>query len=156
LGGKAMPGVHVDGLFDLNHTELLARLFEPLGYWNALALVLVFAVPIALRIAVDESRRDHWRLVALLCVFLLLATMAMTYSRGGILALGTSIAVTLWLGTQRLRVLVTLMIAGLAAIPVIALDFGRESLTDNGAPLRERIADGRSITAMTIVMGATL
>jgi hypothetical protein len=60
------------------------------------------------------------------------------------------------LGRDRLRVLTALALAGLAAIPVIAIAFGRESLTQSGAPLRDRIADGRSITAMTIVMGALL
>lgn len=156
FGGKAMPGVHVSGLFDLDHTDQVSRLRAPLGYWNALALVLVLAIPIALRIAVDRARGDRLRLAALLGIFLLIATTAMTYSRGGVLALTTAVAVTILLGTDRLRSILALTLAGLAAIPVIAIDFGRDSLTENGAPLRERIADGRSVTAMAFVMGATL
>jgi len=156
FGGKAAPGLHIDGLFDLDHADQFARLRAPLGYWNALALALVLAVPIALRVAVDRGRRDGLRLASLLAVFLLLATTAMTYSRGGILALGTAMVVVLALGRDRLRTLAALTLAGLAAIPVIAIAFGRDSLTANGAALRERIADGRSITAMAIVMGAML
>jgi len=65
FGGKALPGVHVGGLFNLNHADILARLRAPLGYWNALAFVLVLAIPIAVRVAVDSTRRDAWRLAAL-------------------------------------------------------------------------------------------
>jgi hypothetical protein len=156
FGGKATPGLHVNGLFDLDHADQIARLRAPIGYWNALALVLVLAVPIALRVAVDRQRHQAARIGALMAIFLLLATTAMTYSRGGILALGVAMAVMLALGRDRLRVLAAMALAALAAIPVIAIAFGRESLTDSGAPLRERIADGRSITAMTVVMGAML
>ncbi|HZU59358.1 MAG TPA: hypothetical protein VE983_00230, partial [Solirubrobacteraceae bacterium] len=38
LGQKLWPGLHVPGVFTLNQTGPLARLQEPLGYWNALAL----------------------------------------------------------------------------------------------------------------------
>ncbi len=156
FGGKAAPGLHVGGLFDLNHTDQLARLRAPLGYWNALALVLAMAVPTAVRLAIDEARSDRLRLAALFGVFLLLSTMAMTYSRGGILGLATAIGVILVLGQDRIRALIALALAALAAAPVIAIDFGRDSLTVNGAPLAQRIADGRSIIAMTIVMTCAL
>ncbi|HEX6389864.1 MAG TPA: O-antigen ligase family protein, partial [Solirubrobacteraceae bacterium] len=156
FGGKATPGLHIDGLFDLDHADQIARLRAPIGYWNALALVLVMALPIALRVAIDRDRRPGWRLAALIAAFLLLSTTAMTYSRGGVLALAVAMAVLLALGRDRLRMLTAFALAALAAIPVIAIAFGRESLTDSGAPLRDRIADGRSITAMTIVMGAML
>jgi hypothetical protein len=156
FGGKATPGWHINGLFNLDHADQIARLRAPIGYWNALALVLVLAVPIALRVAVDRERRPGWRIAALFAIFLLLSTIAMTYSRGGILALGVALVVVLTLGRDRLRVLTALALAALAAIPVIAIAFGRDSLTESGAPLRDRIADGRSITAMAIVMGAML
>ncbi len=156
FGGKAVPGWHIGGLFDLDHADTSSRLRAPLGYSNALALVLVMAVPIAVRVAIDRARGQVLRLGALVAAFLLIATSAMTYSRGGILALVVGAVVLIALGRDRLRALTALALAALAAIPVIAIAFGRESLTESGAPLRERIADGRSITAMAIVMVAML
>src|SRR4051794_35123754 len=39
LGGKVAPGVHINGLFDLDQTNVVARLRAPLEYWNALGLL---------------------------------------------------------------------------------------------------------------------
>ncbi len=55
LGGKLIPGVGLLGI-SFDHTALYSRLREPLQYWNALALVVVLAVPIALRMTTDTSR----------------------------------------------------------------------------------------------------
>ena len=61
-----MPGFHVAGLFDLNQTGPLPRLQEPLGYWNALALLLALGAPVALMVSVDAPRpgrreaRSRW------------------------------------------------------------------------------------------------
>ena len=57
IGGKLIPGVSFFGLLDLDHTRDLARLRSPLGYWNALALVCVTAMPVALRLTTDFERR---------------------------------------------------------------------------------------------------
>lgn len=62
LGQKLVPGLHVSGVFDLNQTGPLPRLQEPLGYWNALALVIVIAVPVALVLAIDSAQPVHTRL----------------------------------------------------------------------------------------------
>ena len=49
LGGKLFPWFEIPGLIDLNHTEQFSRLRAPLDYWNALALVCVLAIPLAVR-----------------------------------------------------------------------------------------------------------
>ena len=85
LAGKIMPGVELLGV-DFNHTAVASRLRAPLEYWNALGLIIVLAIPIALRIATDTSRRDATRLVGITALFVLLVTLGMTYSRGGVLA----------------------------------------------------------------------
>ena len=53
LGGKLFPWFEIPGLIDLNHTERFSRLRAPLDYWNALALVCVMAVPLAVRAGTD-------------------------------------------------------------------------------------------------------
>ncbi|MDQ3678868.1 MAG: O-antigen ligase family protein [Actinomycetota bacterium] len=141
LAGKVIPGVSFLGI-DFNHTETVSRLRAPLEYWNALALVCVLAIPIALRLAADGTRRVATRLGGLSALFVLLVCLAMTYSRGGILALVVAIAVMTALGGLRLRVLAVMSIALLFTIPVIGLAFNRPALKGVRVPLDERIPDG--------------
>ena len=82
LGGKLIPGVEVLGV-SFDHTAFASRLREPLQYWNALGLVCVLAVPIALRMTTDVARRPAVRCAALGALFVLLTCLGMTYSRGG-------------------------------------------------------------------------
>src|SRR3954452_6740407 len=78
LGGKLVPGLHIPGIINLNHTSHISRLRAPLDYWNALALFCVMAVPIALRLAVEVSRPRSWRLAGLVCLALLAVTIGLT------------------------------------------------------------------------------
>ncbi len=141
LGGKVIPGVEVLGI-SFDHTDTVSRLRAPLEYWNALALVCVLAIPIALRLAADGSRRVVTRLVALSSLFILVCCLAMTYSRGGILAVVVSMAVLTALGGLRLRVLAVMSITLMFTIPVVGLAFNRPALKGVRVALDERIPDG--------------
>lgn len=141
LGGKVIPGVHFLGV-DFNHTAVVSRLRAPLQYWNALGLVCVLAIPIALRLAADGTRRVATRLAGLSALFVLLLCLAMTYSRGGIIAVLVAIAVMTALGGLRLRVLAVLTVTLLFTIPVIGLAFNRPALKGVRVPLDERVPDG--------------
>ena len=70
LAGKIMPGVELLGL-DFNHTAVASRLRAPLEYWNALGLIMVLAIPIALRMTTDTSRHDATRLAGISALFVL-------------------------------------------------------------------------------------
>src|SRR5439155_270606 len=83
--------VHI-GPIDFNHTQFFSRLRAPLAYWNALALFCVLAVPIALRAATDRRR------LALPAAVLLLTTIGLTYSRGGVASLAVAVPVLLVAG----------------------------------------------------------
>jgi hypothetical protein len=142
LLAKIVPAVHIGGLVDFDKTTTIARLREPLEYWNALALVLAMAVPIVLRLAVDETRTRRGRLGALAVTPIFLVTMGLTYSRGGVIAAVVAIAVTMLAAGSRLR---TLLYAGLAlAASVPALWFGltADDLTHNLVSLSAREDDG--------------
>ena len=58
LGQKLVPGVHIGSLLNLDQTGAVPRLQEPLGYWNALALLLSLIAPLALMRAADPERED--------------------------------------------------------------------------------------------------
>jgi hypothetical protein len=141
VAGKIIPGVEILGI-DFNHAALASRLRAPLEYWNALGLVMVLAIPIALRLTTDTTRHDAIRLGALAAFFLLFVCMCMTYSRGGILACLTAIVVVTALGGQRLRGLAVVGVTIIISIPALGLAFNRPALKGINVPLDERVPDG--------------
>jgi hypothetical protein len=156
LGGKVAPGVHVDGLFDLNQTGVVARLRAPLEYWNALGLLCALGAPVAIRFATDAGRSPRVRLAALEAVYLLAIVVGLTYSRGGVAAFLVGAAVITAFGNGRLRGLVALAAATVAAAVPLAVAFGRAGLTANDADLGVRIHDGRILGAAVLLAAAAL
>jgi len=143
LLGKTFPGL-VDG------TALSPRLRDPLGYWNALALLCVMGAPVAIRLAIDVARRPAARAAGLAALWLLIVVAALTYSRGGALALAAAVAALLVLGDRGLPALAALALAALFAAPGVALAFTRHALSDP-ASLGDRIAAGRGLAAVLAV-----
>jgi hypothetical protein len=141
LAGKIIPGVTILGV-GFDHTSTVSRLRAPLEYWNALGLVMVLAIPIALRITTDTTRRDVTRMAAMSALFVLLVTLFMTYSRGGILSCLVALTVLTVLGGQRLRGLAVVVVTLVAAIPALGLSFSRPALKGIYVPLDERVPDG--------------
>lgn len=153
LGGKVAPGLHVDGLFDLDQTGAVARLRAPLEYWNALGLLCALAAPVAVRLATDTSRSRRVRLAALEALYLLAVVIGLTYSRGAVAAFLVGAAVLTLAGSGRLRGLIAMGAATVGAAIPLAVAFGRDGLTANGADLGLRIHDGR-ILGLAVALGA--
>jgi hypothetical protein len=152
LAGKVMPGAEILGV-GFNHTAVASRLRAPLEYWNALGLVMVLGVPVALRLATDDARRDATRLLGISALFVLLLCLGMTYSRGGLVALAVALAVMTILGGSRLRGLAVVGVTVVATIPVLGLSFSRPALKAINVPLAERTPDG---IVLGLVMAGTL
>ena len=102
-GGKLFPWLDDRGLIDLDHADRFSRLRAPLNYWNALALVCVVAVPIAMRAVTELRYRLLARTAAAMALIVLLTTLALTYSRGGLLVLVAAAWLMIGLGPERLR-----------------------------------------------------
>ena len=151
LAGKTVPGI-----LGLDHAGFVARLREPVGYWNALALVCALAVAPALRIAADPAQRMRTRLAGLGALYLFFVVIGLTYSRGGILGALAALAVLIALGPQQLRSLGLVLMTGLAATLALALGFSAPELTANSVPLDQR--EGKALVALVIfvVAGALL
>jgi O-Antigen ligase len=156
LGGKVAPGLHVGGLFDLNHTFGTSRLRAPLEYWNALGLVCALAAPVALRIAADPQRGTPGRLVSLACLLILLAVLGMTYSRGAMLALAVATIVAVAFAEPRLRAMLLLALAAFAVVVPLGFAFSAPDLTANGVPVGRREDDGLILGALLVVALAGL
>jgi len=144
---KTIPGVSVGGLIDFDESGSLSRLRAPLGYWNALALVCALAVPIAVRLACQMGRRRRERALALAAGLLLVVVIGLTYSRGGLLAVGAAAVVLTAVGGARLRGLAVLAGLGLASLPVLAVAFSLPGTSDNGVALAVRESDGLVLLA---------
>lgn len=151
LGQKLIPGVHVNGLFDFNQTGTLPRLQEPLGYWNALALLLGLAAPVALMIVVDGGRSIRTRLAALTALQLLLLAIGFTYSRGGVLALAVALAVAIGFSGEWLRSLIWLAAAVIAALPPLLFGLLSHALTTADVGLGSREGAGGLLAAVLLV-----
>jgi O-antigen ligase/polysaccharide polymerase Wzy-like membrane protein len=148
LAQKLVPGIHVSGLFSLDQTETLPRLQAPLGYWNALALLVAFGVPCALAVVVDRRRSDGLRLAAAAAATTMIITIGFTYSRGGVLALVAALAVLVALSGTPLRCLGWLAVVAAAAAPVLLVGLNSHPLTATGVTLSARETAGAQLLVL--------
>lgn len=106
LMGKVLPDV-------VSHAHRYARLEQPLGYWNTLAIMLVMAAPIALALAARARLLAPLRALAASALALLIVTLLFTFSRGGFLALAVTLAAFFAATRERLSALLSLaLVAG--------------------------------------------
>lgn len=155
LGGKLFPWLHVGGIIDLNHTADFSRLRAPLDYWNALGLCCVVAVPIAMRVVTELRYRTAVRVGAAMSMVALLTTLALTYSRGGLLVLVAAVALIIGLGPERLRLAAALGAGLVGAVAPVLTAFLSDDLTTDGLSVSARTGDGLVLT-VTLLLGLAL
>jgi hypothetical protein len=148
LLGKAVPALGSSGR--------VARLSSPIGYWNALALLFDFGLPLALWLA-SRRAHPHWlRASGTVFLYALVVGELMTYSRGGV-----AVAVVLfvaWLLADRARWLesgAALLLGGGLGAAVGAWTFTRPGLAHDLQPHSVRVHDGAWF-AVVFVLGACL
>jgi O-antigen ligase len=149
LAGKVVPALFPDG-------ARIARLRDPIGYWNGLALLCAMALPLAVWTAIH---REHPRLVraaGVLLAFLATVALFLTYSRGGALVALVAVAVFVALCGRRLEALAALAIAVVPAIAVSAWAFTRPGLVDDGQSYDNRLHDGLLFGAVLAVVGTVV
>lgn len=156
LGQKLAPGLHISSVVSLNQTGRIARLQEPLGYWNGLALLLAMVAPAALASALRRDRSDRERLIWLVLLELIFVTIGFTYSRGGLFVLVVALLVCVILGGDPLRALACLAAAALAALPSIVLGLTSNALTANGVSLSRRGSAGILLLLVVLSCSAVL
>ncbi|HVL95198.1 MAG TPA: O-antigen ligase family protein [Solirubrobacteraceae bacterium] len=155
LGGKTLPGFHIDGLINLDQAGGVNRLKAPLQYWNALALFCVSGLLPMLRMAADPWRSPAGRIGALLGVYLLLLVITLTYSRGGMLALIAGLVVFFALSTERVRAAVVFFAALFASSIPLFVALTRPDLIADRVPL-ERREDDALVVLVTVLVVALL
>jgi tetratricopeptide (TPR) repeat protein len=145
---KAVPALYDD-------YGRLARLRSPVGYWNALALVVVFGLPLALWVATRPRYSRHVKAGAVVLVYSLLVALVLTYSRGGILAALVVLGLWLALTRERFDSVAALVTAAAPAAAVLAVALALPGIAQDGQPRSVRAQDG-ALFALVFVLGAGL
>ena len=148
LAGKAFPDLFPDG-------GRIARLRNPVGYWNALALLADAALPLGLWLATAFAAR-RWRVAGALLFYAAVLTGLLTQSRAGVAAAVGGLALWLWLvgdrrvegGTRRRR-------RGPARRPRRRLGVHAPRARRRRAVYSQRVDDG-AVFGVLAVLGATL
>ncbi|MDX6645046.1 MAG: hypothetical protein QOK40_773, partial [Miltoncostaeaceae bacterium] len=138
LGSKVLPTL-------LGADGDPARLGVPLGYSNALALVVVIAVPGALWAGARPGAPRYAAPLAAAWTCALFVTLLLTYSRGGLLALAVALAAVLALAPWRLGAAVTALAAAVAAVLPAAYGLSAGRQTADGLLAAERRGAGLAL-----------
>ncbi len=152
LGTKVLPAW-------LGDDADLARLAAPLGYWNALALVAVFAVPGLLWLAGGTDRPRWGPPVAGAGMTLVTVTVLLTYSRGGLLSLLMAAGVTLAFLPGRGDGVSAAAAGGLGALLPAAYALSEPLLSTDQVPTALREGAGGQLgwrLAVGVAIGAVL
>jgi tetratricopeptide (TPR) repeat protein len=144
LLAKAVPALDPEG-------DRVARLREPVGYWNALALLADVAIVLGLWLGTERGHRRGIRVLGSLLVYVATLALLLTLSRAGVIV-GVSV-LALWLVVGQERVSSGLLLAASAgpAVLVGAWAFTRPALTEDVATRSDRVADGTVFGVLTLV-----
>jgi hypothetical protein len=135
LATKVVPSLDPEG-------DRVARLREPVEYWNALALLADVAIVLGLWLAASRRHRALVRVAGGLLVYVATLSLALTLSRAGVVT--AAAVVLLWLALSRERVESGLVLCA-AAVPaavVAGWAFTRPALVEDGAARSARVDDG--------------
>jgi hypothetical protein len=146
LLGKVFPSLFPDG-------ARVARLRNPIGYWNALALACALALPLGLWAATRRSWRRELRAGGVLLLYFGVIALVLTFSRAGILV--AAVAVLLWLVfvPGRLESFGALLVSVVPAAAVAGWASTRAGLVDDNQPLAARRSDGAWFALVAVVVG---
>jgi O-Antigen ligase len=142
LATRLFPG-HVGGAYD---TSAGYQLADPIGYWNALGLLLAIGILLALGLGLESAPPVRGAVGALLVP--LAAALYFTFSRGSLGALAVGLVVLV-----ALRPRGVLGVAVLAAAPAISVLVASRStaLTHAGEPLSSAQAQGSRLAVVLVV-----
>jgi hypothetical protein len=96
-----------------------ARLSWPLNYWNALAALLAFGLPLLLSLT-STAKSIAAQAAAAAAIPIVAVTAYLTFSRGGLIAFAVAVLVYFVLAPDRLPKLLTGVVAGAASAALIA------------------------------------
>jgi O-antigen ligase len=138
-----------DRLDTLDDPTLPYRLSEPLGYWNALGLLVAMGLIVALGFAA-HSRRWWFAMAAALALPILGATLYFTFSRGAWAALVFGLCGMIALDPRRLRLLWTLVVVAPATVACVAYASRQDALTTEDASTARAVTEGHRMALVVV------
>ena len=133
LLGVAVPRFFEDG-------DRIARLREPVGYWNGLAVLADAALVLGLCVARDGRIA---RIAGALLTYAGTVAILLTQSRAGVVAGSVVVALWLLLSNKRLQDALRACLFAGPGLLVGGWAFTRPALVEDGALRADRVADGR-------------
>ena len=126
------------------------RLAAPVGYWNALGIINVLAILLALGWALDAAAWVRGVAGASLVVFG--TTLYFTYSRGSLLALGAALVVLLIVDQHRIRRVPGTVVAVAVPLLAILLASERPALNRQRESLRAVVHEGHRLILILVAL----
>jgi hypothetical protein len=146
---KVFPGA-------LNPDEVYARLREPFGYWNAIGLMAALGAPGCLWLGARRDGHAAINALAYPALGLMILTVLLAYSRGGLLALLIGLGVWFALVPLRLRGVAVLATSATGALLIAIWAFSQDGLSKDRMPIDQRAAAGHELGVLLVVMIALL
>ena len=149
LLAKAVPSLDPDG-------DRVARLREPVGYWNALALLADVALVLGLWLGTAPPHRRTVRIAGGVLVYAATLALMLTLSRAGVVVAIGVLALWLALSSERVQGGLLLVASAVPAIAVGSWAFTRPALTEDVATRADRVADGTVFGVLALVGAAVV
>jgi O-antigen ligase len=146
---KVFPGA-------LNPDEVYARLREPFGYWNAIGLMAALGAPGCLWLGARRDGHAAINALAYPALGLMILTLLLAYSRGGLLALLIGLGLWFALVPLRLRGVAVLATSATGALLIAIWAFAQDGLSKDRMPIDQRASAGHELGLLLIVMLALL
>lgn len=149
LLGKAIPALFPDG-------GRVARLRNPVGYWNGLALLADFALPLGLWLGTRAAAARWVRVAGALLVYAAVLVVLLAASRTGLLAGLAAVGLWLLLADRRVEGALLGLAAAVPALAVAGWAFTRSALVDDGQAHADRVRDGAAFGVLVLVGAAVV
>ena len=150
LVAKSVPSLDPDG-------DRVARLREPVEYWNALALLADIALALGLWLGAAPGHRVLVRVGGGLLVFVATLSLLLTLSRVGVAT--AAVVVLFWLtlsAGRRVEGAVLLVASAIPAALVGGWAFTRPALVEDVAERADRVEDGAVLGFLALVGAAVV
>jgi hypothetical protein len=136
----------------LDRQDSFGRLLAPFGYWNATGLMAALGLPACLWAGARRDRALATRALATASVALLVAVVALSYSRSAVLAAVLGVAVWFAVVPTRLRGVAVLLLGGAGGALISAWALSSVAFTQDNTALSTRVSEGHTFGLLLVVV----